>query len=123
MKRRLSIQRTTSSGFTLVEIMIVVTILGVILSIASPTWLRQRRLSQQRACQENLAKIQGAKEQWALEFNQHDTSTPGWDDLIGTTLYIKRQPACPANGAYTLNSMNLDPTCTVTEPLDHNETT
>jgi len=123
VKRHPSIRRKTSSGFTLVEIMIVVAILGVVLSIASPTWLRQRRRAQQRACQEKLAKITGAKEQWAMEFNQHDTSTPDWDDLIGAALYIKRQPECPSNGNYSLNAMNLDPSCTINEPLDHNETT
>ena len=55
-------------GFTLVEIMIVVAIIGIIIAIAVPAFLRARENSRGRACQENLAKIDGSKEQYGLEF-------------------------------------------------------
>lgn len=57
--------RRTAKGFTLVEIMIVVAIIGIIIAIAVPAFLRARENSRGRACQENLSKIDGAKEQYA----------------------------------------------------------
>ncbi len=54
-------------GFTLVEIMIVVAIIGIIIAIAVPAFLRARENARGRACQENLSKIDGSKEMWALE--------------------------------------------------------
>lgn len=111
-----------SKGFTLVEIMIVVGILGIILAIAAPTWLQQRQLSRWRACQENLSKIDGAKEQWAMERNRPMTATPAWSDLVPADGlgYLKLRPSCPGGGTYSINSMALAASCSVTEPFNHN---
>jgi prepilin-type N-terminal cleavage/methylation domain-containing protein len=111
------------SGFTLVEIMIVVGILGIILAIAAPTWMRQRMVSQQRVCQENLTKLDGAKEEWALANRMPGDSEPSMDDLIEAdgTGYLKVEPFCPASGEYTLGTVNEAASCSVVAPLDHNE--
>lgn len=103
-------------GFTLIEIMIVVAIIGIIISIAIPGFLRAREVSRSRACQENLAKLEGAKEQYALENNIDPTNTPTWDKLIGNTLYIKRTPMCPGGGVYVINNLNSVPTCSYNAP-------
>ena len=55
------------SGFTLVEIMIVVLILGILLTIAVPNWMKAREGARAKSCLENLRSIEGAKEQWAME--------------------------------------------------------
>lgn len=108
-------------GFTLVEIMIVVAIIGIIIAIAIPGFLRAREISRSRACQENLHKIEGAKEQYALEANLPATATPTWGGLVGDTLYIKRTPICPGGGSdgsgiYSINSLADSPTCGYTRP-------
>ena len=110
-------------GFTLIEIMIVVAILGIVLSIAAGTWLRQRNSSQQRVCQENLAKIDGAKELWALENNNASDAVPVWADLVAAdgSGYLKKQPVCPASGTYTIDAVNQDASCSIVAPVDHNE--
>lgn len=101
-------------GFTLVEIMIVVAIIGIIIAIAVPAFLRARENARGRACQENLSKIDGAKEQYALEEKVANDVEPTWDGLIKTdgTGYLKTTPFCPSTSTeYTIGTMGEAPTC------------
>jgi general secretion pathway protein G len=105
-------------GFTLVEIMIVVAIIGIIISIAIPAFLRARENSRGRACQENLIKIDGAVEQWALDFRQSNGAPVDMAGIVGPTLYIKRTPLCPSGGDYEGTGVNAfvvggDPACSI----------
>ena len=106
-------------GFTLVEIMIVVAIIGLLAAIAIPSFLKARQESQKNACINNLRQVDGAKEQWALNENQPATDTPVAADL---DVYIKGGTAdtiCPADNAqsfatsYTINALGTDPACQI----------
>ncbi len=57
---------TNRKGFTLVEIMIVVAIIGILAAIAIPNFLKSRTESQKNACIANLKQIEGAQEQFLL---------------------------------------------------------
>jgi len=103
-------------GFTLIEIMIVVGIIGLLVAIALPNFIKSRATSQQNACINNLRQIGSAIEQWAMETGQAAGSPPPGlaTDL---TPYIQLNsnsavPTCPAGGSYTINNVSSVPQMT-----------
>ena len=109
MKKRTSRQ----SGFTLVEIMIVVAIIGLLASIAVPNFVKARTTAQMNACISNLRQIDGAVQQWALDTKQSDTANVTPQDVLP---YLKNAVVCPSGGktfadSYSLTTVQARPTC------------
>ena len=98
-------------GFTLVEIMIVVLIIGILLAIAVPNFVRARESSRARSCVANLKQIDAAKEQYAMDNNLSNGATCVMEDLVPT--YLKSQPSCPSGGTYTVGAIGTNPTCSI----------
>ncbi len=111
MMMRNLMNRRRERGFTLVEIMIVVLIIGILLAIAVPSFINARERSRANACRSNLRQIQAAKEQWAMANNQGPTATPAQADLSPD--FIQNWPSCPSNGNYTIGNMSTNPTCSI----------
>jgi len=103
--------QSKAHGFTLVEIMIVVAIMGLLVGIAVPNFVKSRTLAQKNVCIENLTQIESAKQVWALESSKKEGDPAAEVDLIGPTLYIKLMPECPAGGGYDFKVIGTPASC------------
>ena len=109
----MKINRLRKSGFTLVEIMIVVAIIGLLAAIAIPNFVKARTTSQKNACIANLKQINGAKANWAMEMKKNNSDTPATTDLYGAGLYVRSEPLCPGGGTYNINAVDTNPDCSL----------
>jgi len=106
-------------GFTLVEIMIVVAIIGLLAAIAIPNFIQARTKAQTNSCIANLKQVQGAISLWALDAGKQDADAVTVTNLVPT--YIKTTPYCPldtAKAGYTLTTVGANPVCP-SDPTNH----
>jgi len=73
-------------GFTLVEIMIVVAIIGLLAALAVPAFVKARKQSQGRRILNDCRQMDAAIDKWALEYGQTDGATI---DTVATSTYLK----------------------------------
>ena len=110
MKNKVS----SKSGFTLLEIMIVVSIIGLLAGIAIPNFVKARGISQASACINNLRQLDSAMQQYALE-NRLDMNSSYALSVLRPYVRLDSAgnvPACPASGTYLPGpTLSNSPTC------------
>jgi prepilin-type N-terminal cleavage/methylation domain-containing protein len=111
------------AGFTLVEIMIVVAIIGLLAAIAIPNFMRARAKSQQNACINNLRQIDSAINEWAMETGQATGANIGGISTVSAYIKLNSNssvPGCPGGGTYSTGQVAVVPqvTCTLSTLTD-----
>jgi prepilin-type N-terminal cleavage/methylation domain-containing protein len=103
------IRRTSKGGFTLVEIMIVVAIIGILAAIAIPNFVKARERALTNACIANLKQIEGAIQVWAIDTSKGGTDTMAEGDV--TPDYLQAWPNC-GDDAYAIpGAVSVRPVC------------
>lgn len=107
-------EQNPGSGFGVTEIIITAILLGVVVAIVTPNFIRTRSTSCANACINNLRQIDAAVNEWALEKHETNGSSVSMNDIKP---YIKLNsagsiPSCPKGGKYTLRKVGDDPQVT-----------
>jgi len=118
MKNRSS---SSTTGFTLVEIMIVVAIIGLLAAIVVPNIQAVFGKSKRTICITNLQQIRNMKSLWSLDSRAEGTAMPTLADIQpylghGSGGEAPTCPSDPANSfptSYSINDLNTAPTCLV----------
>lgn len=113
---------TSKGGYTLVEIMIVVTIIAIFLAIAVPNYFKSGKISARNICINNLKQIDGAVERWAIDNNMPEGTVPSVSQEEDIYNYVDGgKPVCPSRGEYAIHAVGAKPqvTCSMAESEAH----
>ena len=88
-------------GFTLIEIMIVIAVIGILAGVAVHNYNRARQKARKEACTQTLKTIESAAELWLMENRVPNNSAVDLETLLKSG-QLKSRPVCPGGGAFTV---------------------
>ncbi len=91
----------SEDGFTLIELMVVILIIGILVAIAVPVFFSARSQGEIATCQDNLRTIDGVVSQYSARHGDWPTDISQLEPE-----FLREIPACPAGGVYSLSSTN-----------------
>lgn len=111
-------------GFTLVELMVVVLIIGILVAIAIPVYNAASDSARQRTCQSNMRVIEGAVQQYVAANDGAVVADLAGKVNAGHELvpeFVKEVPYCPSDDAKTPYSLDASGTtaCPIFATTDH----
>lgn len=113
-----------TAGFTLVEIMIVVAIIGMLAAIAVPAFMKARNTARRSACVNNLRLIEAAKDNYAVDYGETNGMQLTWDNLCYYMKDLSNKCFCPSAQNYEKGPTNYvmgvigaAPSCLITKGI------
>ncbi len=104
-------EKRHKDGFSLIEVMFVIMLIGILLAIAIPSFTHARAKARTKTCIKNLSLIHTAKEQHAIQAKKEVGDPVSFDDLVPR--YLRTVPECQADGTYTPMPIGEWPDCTI----------
>jgi len=110
--------KRNQKGFTLIEVLLIVVILGIIAAIAIPRLMASKQEAQTSSCHSNCANINTALEKYYFDSGTYPADTtamlamlaaagvdPDGAGPMGVTIYMPDgPPSCPTTGSYQLTT-------------------
>lgn len=100
-------------AFSVIEFVVIIAMLGLVIAVGAPAFLRHQAITHARTCQENLSRIEAALEAYRLDHSLTQVADTNVDDLVDTTGTgrLAQLPQCPARGTYHITKGKA--TCSV----------